>query len=165
MACRITTEQILEMLDEDLDVGLNMECGEDEETDSDVDNAYLEERIWDDLEYNENSELDNSFSECSGYNSSSNEAGDIENNTGNSYEQSCVRGCGTVRGRGRGRGRGHGTAGRGHGTVRGSGTDRQSSSGTSRGDVDPRGRCGATGGHGLRGRGKRQSTTQDMNFD
>ena len=35
-----------------------MECGEDEETDSDVDNVYLEERIWDDLEYNENTKLD-----------------------------------------------------------------------------------------------------------
>ena len=84
------------MLDEDLDVGLNMECGEDEETDSDVDNAYLKERIWDDLEYNENNELDNSFSKCSGYNSSSNEAGDIKNNNRKSYEQSCVRGYGDV---------------------------------------------------------------------
>ena len=123
------------MLDEDLDVGLNMECGEDEETDSDVDNAYLEDRIWDDLEYNENSELDNSFGECSGYDSSSNEAGDIENDTGNSYEQLCVRGCderGTIRrqagsGTIRGHGRGRGTVGRGHGRVRGSGTDRHSS--------------------------------------
>ena len=96
MACRITTEQILEMLDEDLDVGLNMEYGEDEETDSDVDNAYLKERIWDDLEYNENNALDNSFSKCSGYDSSSDEPGDIKNNTGNSYEKSCVRGCGDV---------------------------------------------------------------------
>ena len=33
MACRITTEQILDKLDEDLDVGLNMKCGEDEEID------------------------------------------------------------------------------------------------------------------------------------
>ena len=156
MACRITTEQILEMLDEDLDVGLNMEYGEDEETDSDVDNAYLKERIWDDLEYNENNELDNSFNECSRYNSSSDEASDIKNNTGNSYEQSCVRGCGDV--------------------VQlkdeqdvvlleftvGRGTNWQSSSGTSRGDVDPRGRRGATVGQG---HGRRQSTTQDMNFD
>ena len=66
-----------------------MECGEYEETDSNVDTVYLEERIWD-----ENSELDNSFGECIGYDySSSNEAG-VENDTGNSYEQSCVRGCG-----------------------------------------------------------------------
>ena len=48
-------------MDEDLDVGLNMECGEDEETDSDVDNVYLEERIWNDLEYNENSDLLNYY--------------------------------------------------------------------------------------------------------
>ena len=47
MACRITTEQILEILDEELDVGLNMEYGE---SDSDVDNTFLEEWIWDDLE-------------------------------------------------------------------------------------------------------------------
>ena len=72
MACRITTEQIQEILDEELDVGLNMEYGE---SDSDVDNAFLEERIWDDLEYNEDSVLDNSFGECD---SSSNEGGDIE---------------------------------------------------------------------------------------
>ena len=38
-----------------------MECGEDEESDTDVDNTFLEERIWDDLEYNEDSVLDNSF--------------------------------------------------------------------------------------------------------
>ena len=120
--------EILELLDEGLDVGLNMECGEDEETDSDVDNAHLEERIWNDLEYNENNELDNSIGECSGYNSSSNDASDIENNAGYSYEQSCVRGCGergTIRRwAGCGTVRGRGTVGRGHGTVRGSGTDR-----------------------------------------
>ena len=52
-----------------------MEYGEDDESDSDVDNTFLEERIWDDLEYNEDSVLDNSFGECD---SSSNEGGDIE---------------------------------------------------------------------------------------
>ena len=35
-----------------------MECGEDEESDSDVDNTFLEERIWDDLEYNEENAVD-----------------------------------------------------------------------------------------------------------
>ena len=50
MACRITTEQVLEILDEELDVGLNMEYGEGDESDSDVDDTFLEERIWDDLE-------------------------------------------------------------------------------------------------------------------
>ena len=69
MACRITTEQILEILDEELDVGLNMEYGEDKDCDTDVDNIFLEERIWDDLEYNDDSVLDNSFGECSGYDS------------------------------------------------------------------------------------------------
>ena len=71
-----------------------MECREDEKTDSDVDNVHSEERIWDHLEYNENSELDNTFGKCSGYSSSSNEAGDIENDTGNSHEQSSIRGYG-----------------------------------------------------------------------
>ena len=150
-----------------------MECGEDEESDSDVDNTFLEERIWDDLEYKEDSVLDNSFGECTGYDSSSNETGDIENDTGNSYEQSCVRGCGkhgTIRtqaghGTVRGCGRGRGTDGRGHCILRGSDTDQQSSSDTSRGDVDPRRRRDATGGRGLQGRGRRESTTQDINFD
>ena len=168
MACRITTEQILEILDEELDVGLNMECGEDEESDSDVDNTFLEERIWNDLEYNEDIVLQNSFGECSGYDTSSNEAGEVENDTGNSYEQSCVRGCGkrgTIRTRaGHGCGRGRGTDGRGHSILRGSGTDQQSSSDTTRKDVDPR-RRGATSEHGFRGRGRRQSTTQEMNLD
>ena len=146
----------------------NMECGEDKETDTDVDNTFLKERIWDDLENNEISELDNSFRECSGCDSSSNEVGDIENDTGNSFEQSCVRGCGkhgTIRrwaecGTVRGYGRGRGTDSRGDGILKGSGTDQQSSSATSRGDVDPTRRR-----RGLRGCGRRQSTTQYMNFD
>ena len=153
MACKITTERILEILDEELDVGLNMEFGEGDKSDSDIDDTFLEERIWDDLEYNEESVLDHSFEECD---SSSNEGGDVDNDTGNRT----WTGHGTVRGCGRGRG----TDGRGHGILRGSDTDQQSSSDTSRGDVDPRRRRGATGGCGLQGRGRRQSTTQDINF-
>ena len=99
MACKITTERILEILDEELDVGLNMEYGEGDESDSDIDDTFLEERIWDDLEYNEESVLDHSFEECD---SSSNEGGDTENDTGNRTRT----GDGTVRGCGRGRGTG-----------------------------------------------------------
>ena len=64
MACKITKERILEILDEELDVGLNMEYWEGDESDSDIDDTFLEERIWDDLEYNKESVLDHSFEEC-----------------------------------------------------------------------------------------------------
>ena len=153
MACKITTERILEILDEELDVGLNMEYGEGDESDSDIDDTFLEERIWDDLEYNEESVLDHSFEECD---SSSNEGGDTENDTGNRTRT----GDGTVRGCGRGRG----TGGRGRGILGGSGTLQQRIFDTSRRDDTLRRRRGPTGGRGLRGRGGRQSK-QDMNLN
>ena len=142
MACKITTERILEILDEELDVGLNMEYGEGNESDSDIGDTFLEERIWDDLEYNEESVLDHSFEECD---SSSNVGGGAENDTGNRTQT----GHGTVRGCGRGRG----TDGRGHGILRGSGTLQQRIFDTSRRDDTPRRRRGPTGVRGLRGRG------------
>ena len=142
MACKITTERILEILDEELDVGLNMEYGEGNESDSDIGDTFLEERIWDDLEYNEESVLDHSFEECD---SSSNVGAGAENDTGNRTRT----GHGTVRGCGRGRG----TDGRGHGILRGSGTLQQRIFDTSRRDDTPRRRRGPTGVRGLRGRG------------
>ena len=155
MACRITTEQVLEILDEELDVGLNMEYGVGDESDSDVDDTFLEERIWDDLEYNEDGVLDNSFGECD---SSSSEGGDIENDTGNRTRTGhcTVRGCF----------RGRGTDGRGQGILRGSGTVQQRIFDTSRRDDTPRRRHGPTGGRGIRGRGQgRRQSTQDMNLN